>query len=104
MIDTERLEALIPYGKENAISRAALAAQMGMSDRAMRKAVQLARTQGLAILNDGCGDGYYLSNNVDELLSQLNRTHRRALSLLAQEKHLRRQIKVAMLEQIEMQI
>ncbi|MBR5286394.1 MAG: hypothetical protein IKU30_05785 [Clostridia bacterium] len=103
-IDIERLEHIIPYGKENAISRAELARQMNMPDRAMRKAVQIARTEGLLILNDGHGNGYYFSDNAEDLRRQLERTHRRALALLAQEKWLRRQITKVILGQTEMEI
>lgn len=36
----------IPYGRENAVSRQELVMRTGMSDRAVRKAIQLLREGG----------------------------------------------------------
>lgn len=90
MNDTEKLAGLIPFGRENAVSREALAEKMGMGDRAMRKAIERARAEGLMICNEQEENGgYYQSNNVNELLRQYRRDTARALSVLKRRKPMR---------------
>ena len=43
----------IPVGKENAIPRHELARVLGLTDRACRKEIELARDRGELICNDG---------------------------------------------------
>lgn len=50
--------ALIPIGHDHAISRASLAAACGMSDREMRRAIEVLR-RTYCICNDSDGAGYY---------------------------------------------
>ena len=90
---TAQLAEIVPFGRENAISRAELAARLYLSDRQMRRAVSQARREGLCIINDQTGGGYYRSDNADDLKRQLRSTHNRALSLLRQEKYLKERIK-----------
>ena len=92
---TAQLADIIPFGRTNAISRESLADKLNLSDRKMRMAVSLARREGLVIINDQGGDGYYRSDDVTDIRRQLNQTHNRALALLAQEKHLKDRIKAA---------
>lgn len=92
VIDYMWLAVNIPVGRENAISREDLARKMGVGDRTMREKISEARRAGLLIMNRQDGRGYYRSNNVSELKDQLTQTHNRALTLLAQEKFLRRRI------------
>lgn len=87
------LAELIPFGPGRGISRKELAEKLGTSDRQMREYISTARRQGLVIINDQHGDGYYRSDNIKDLQRQLTQTHRRALSLLAQEKHLKDRIR-----------
>ncbi len=49
---------LIPISHDHAISRASLAATCGMSDREMRRAIEILR-RAYCICNDGDGKGYY---------------------------------------------
>ena len=49
---------LIPIGHDHAISRASLAAACGMSDREMRRAIEILRRE-YCICNDSDGKGYY---------------------------------------------
>ena len=92
---TARLADIVPFGRMNAISREELANKLNLSDRHMRQAVSLARREGLVIINDQGGSGYYRSDDVTDIRRQLNQTHHRALALLAQEKHLKDRIKAA---------
>lgn len=88
------LAKVIPFGRENAISRAKLAERIQLSDRSMREAISNARRDGLIIINDQTpAGGYYQTNDVADMKRQLRQIHNRAMSLLAQEKHLRHRIK-----------
>jgi len=92
---TPTVAALVPFGAENAISRDKLAAALGVPDRLMRAAVSRARQDGIVIINDQTGRGYYRSDDVADLRRQLRQTHSRAVSLLAQERHLSARIRAA---------
>ncbi len=54
------IKAALPVGKANAISRSALALRLGLTDRQMRRALERARGDGLIVINDCDGRGYYL--------------------------------------------
>ena len=83
----------IPTGRENAITRDALVRRVNLPDRTVRNMIEAARKQGVLILNDQTGAGYYISEDVGELKRQLHRNHSRAMSILVQQKHLRKKIK-----------
>ena len=83
----------IPVGKENAITREALAQRVNLPDRSVRKMIEAARKGGALIMNAQDGTGYYRSEDIGELKRQLQRNHSRAMSILVQQKHLRRKIK-----------
>ena len=82
----------IAKGKENAISRQDLCNLMALPDRTVRKLIQEARDQGEVIINAQDGAGYYTSDNVEDLERQYNTNQHRALSILRQQRHIRRQI------------
>ena len=54
----EDIYVLIPIGHDHAIPRASLAAACGMSDREMRRAIEILR-RTYCICNDSDGAGYY---------------------------------------------
>lgn len=81
----------IPHGKENAVSRQTLVALTGMSDRRVRKAIEIARRNGEIILN--LGTGYYTTDELPELRRQYKANHNRAMAVLVQQKYLRRRIR-----------
>lgn len=83
----------IPYGRENAISRSDLVRVLMLPDRTVRKMIQEARCRGELILNDQTGAGYYTSDDLGELKRQYKRNQNRAMSVLVQQKYLRRRIK-----------
>ena len=83
----------IPVGKEHAITREALANRLNLPDRTLRKMIESARKDGALIMNAQDGTGYYRSEDLGELKRQLRRNHNRAMSILVQQKYLRRKIK-----------
>ena len=85
----------IGVGKENAVTRGELGALTNLPDRAVRKLIQEARDQGEIIINAQDGAGYYRSNDVGELKRQYRLNRSRALSVLRQQKYLRRKIREA---------
>lgn len=83
----------IPVGKENAVKRADLCARLNIPDRTLRHMIEQARRQGAFIMNAQDGAGYYISEDLGELKRQYRRNHSRAMSVLVQQKYLRRKIK-----------
>ena len=92
---TERLASLIPYGRRNAISREALAAKLCLGDRHMRKVIEEARNEGLIILCECNGRGYYQSNDLNEIHHQYIQDTNRAMAILKRRKPMRRLLKAA---------
>lgn len=91
--ETAHIACLIPKGRRNAISREDLAAALHTSDRKMRKAVSEAKKPGLMICNDG--DGYYQSDELNDLYRQYRRETARAMSILKARKPMRDVLKAA---------
>lgn len=54
----------IPFGRENAVSRDKLSAEIGCSDRVMRDLINNARKR-VVIINIQNGNGYYRPTNED---------------------------------------
>lgn len=95
-----RAELVLHYlrgGAENAVTRNTLAALTGLSDRAVRKAIQDLRDRDLLIVNDQSGHGYYLatSGDLEALQRQYRQDTARALSILKRRKATRRILKAA---------
>ena len=82
----------IPVGKDDAVTREQLCALTGMSDRGVRKLIELARIEGAMIVNDQDGRGYYISDNEEDIRRQMATNHSRAMSILRQQKLLRRKL------------
>lgn len=95
MTTTEILAATIPLGKENAITRKSLAIALGIPDRRMREAIEKARADGLMIVNLGDGNGYYQTNDLDEIAQQYHKDTARAMSVLSRRKPMRDKLKAA---------
>lgn len=85
----------IPVGREHAIKRGSLCAKVGMSDRKVRKMIELARSLGFIIINEQDGAGYYQSDDLNEIERQYRQDTARAMSILARRKELRRRLKAA---------
>jgi len=92
---TVALAAVIPFGRRNAIRRDVLAAKLNMSDRQMRKAVEDARNEGLIILCECNGRGYYQSNDLNEIQHQYAQDTSRAMAILKRRKPLRELLRAA---------
>lgn len=85
----------IPIGKENAVTRAHLRAVTGLPDRKIREEIEQARRKGAIIINAQDGAGYYQSEDIRDIAKRYRQNERRALSILAQQKHLRKRLKEA---------
>ena len=82
----------IPVGKENAVTREQLCRLTGLGDRVNRKLIEIARTEGVIIVNDSDGEGYYISENEADIRRQMVTNHNRAMSILRQQKLLRQKL------------
>ena len=89
------IETYIPFGRENAITRQELCSLTKLSDRKVREQIEQARREGNIIINKQDGRGYYRTNDPDEIACQYRQQRRRALSILAHQKHMRRLLKAA---------
>ena len=62
---------MIPYGKENAVSRDELARRTGMGDRQLRREISRLRREddetNIMIVSTSDGRGYYRTDNIDEI-------------------------------------
>lgn len=71
----------IPYGRENAVSRAELASLTGLRDRAIRKEIKELNAEitkhGEAILSSSSGKGYWRTANVAEMKQYLRESRHR---------------------------
>ncbi|EQB20038.1 hypothetical protein UNSWDHB_2624 [Dehalobacter sp. UNSWDHB] len=92
---TARITDYIPEGKENAVTRERLCAVTGLPDRKIREEIERARRKGVIIINAQDGAGYYASEDLRDIARQYQQNERRALSILAQQKHLRKRLKEA---------
>lgn len=89
------IETYIPFGRENAVTRTELRRITGKSDRKIREEIEQARREGHIIINNQDGRGYYRTDDPDEIAKQYRQQRRRAMSILAQQKHMRRLLKAA---------
>lgn len=89
---TAELVSHLGTGKRNVTRRDALVEKMGLSDRAVREAVSLARLEGACICNDQDGKGYYIGEDRAELERQYKQTINRGRKIFAALKALRREM------------
>ena len=89
------ITAYIPEGREKAVTRKYLCAVTGLPDRRVRKEIEEARRCGAIIINTQDGAGYFQTDDVAEIKRQYEQNERRATAILAQQKHLRKKLKVA---------
>lgn len=92
---TLMIQKAIPFGRLNAIKREALAKKLHMTDRKMREAIEQARSEGLIIICECNGRGYYQSNDLDEISYQYRQDTSRAMSILKRRKPMRDLLKDA---------
>ena len=86
----EKLEE--QHGKP--VRRKVLSVECGMSDRRVRKEIEMLRMSGVFIANYQDGNGYRLidPNDIDALSEQYRQMRKRALNILKQTTPLRRAI------------
>lgn len=79
----EILKSMHAVGKENAVSRKALAALTGLSDRSMREEIEKERRGGVLICSHmEAGGGYYLPADEMEIREYYNAQTSRISSLI----------------------
>ena len=83
---TRMIQEAIPFGRRNAVGRKALAKKLHMSDRKMREAIEEARNDGVIILCECNGRGYYQSSDLDEISHQYRQDTSRAMAILRRRK------------------
>lgn len=84
--------SLIPFGKKRAITRTGLRYRTGLGDRQVRKAIEYLRGTYI-IINDGDGEGYYRSYDLDDIERSYRQERARALSILRRLKVMRTLLK-----------
>ena len=84
--------SLIPFGKKRAITRTGLRYKTGLGDRQVRKAIEYLRGTYI-IINDGDGEGYYRSYDLDDIERSYRQERARALSILRRLKVMRTLLK-----------
>lgn len=71
----------IPFGKENAIKRQKLRDLTGLTDREMRRAIEVARKE-VPIINLQDGRGYYRPDDKDDIQRYVLQEQARATKIL----------------------
>ena len=80
----------IGIGQENAVTREQLQIRSGIKDdRKIRKLIEQARFEGIPIINNQDGSGYYITNDPEELERYIRQECKRALSGLGKHKRMR---------------
>lgn len=77
MADRDVLLNLIPYGRENAISRGELRELTGENDRKLRAEIKELIRQGHPILSSSAAKGYWRSDDIGEIEAFLRESARR---------------------------
>lgn len=73
-----KILSLLRYGKENAIPRKELVISIKISEREVRRAIEIIRRTGICIISDLTG--YYLPGNKLEIERYIRKTERTAKS------------------------
>ena len=89
----------IPFGRENAIKREDLARALQVNDRQARHYIGIARLNGVIIINDQDGGGYFQTDKLEDIVLEYKREKRRVLSIVERMRPLRRVLKDAGVEQ-----
>lgn len=95
MTRVEVLVSKIPFGKENAVSRDRLMNELNLSDRKVRRLIEKARVAGFMIVNPRNGNGYYQTDDLDEIAAQYWADTSYAMAILSRRKRMREVLKAA---------
>ena len=90
-LSIEEIEVLchIREGKKNAISRTALAASAGYSDRRVRDIIAQLQEKGYMICNLSKGEGYFIAVEPDIIEKYYWQEKSRAVSIFKRIRHMR---------------
>lgn len=88
-----KITSYIPTSKEAAVSREMLCQWTGLPDRAVRERIEKARQDGVMILS--FGNGYYISEDLDEIARYYKQEDRRARSIHYRLGPMRKKLKEA---------
>ena len=83
----------IPHGRDNAITNRELQERLQITDRQVREYVEQARREGVIIINLQDGRGYFQTDDIEYIERQYNQNRSRAMSILVQQKPLRRKLR-----------
>lgn len=72
---------LIPYGKDNAITKAELMQKTGKGDRSVRKVIERLRESGEVILSSSHSVGYWRSDEDEDIKAYLAENNHRIMKL-----------------------
>lgn len=89
----ESVLSVIGTGAENAVNRFELVERTGLDDRKVRKEIARLRKDGVNIINNQDGRGYYVDDSTDALYRQYKQDTARALSILERRKAIRDELK-----------
>jgi transcriptional regulator with XRE-family HTH domain len=94
----ELISRTVPFGRENAIKRADLSRVLQVDDRKARHYIGIARLNGVIIINEQGGDGYFQSDDVKDIMRQYKQETNRAMTILSRRKAIRNRLKEAGVE------
>ena len=94
----ELISRTVPFGRENAIKREDLARVLQVNDRQARHYIGIARLNGVIVINDQNGDGYFQTDDVKDLVQQYKQDTNRAMTILQRRKAIRDRLKTAGVE------
>lgn len=86
----ELISRTVPFGRENAIKREELARVLQVNDRQARHYIGIARLNGVIVINDQNGDGYFQTDKFEDVVQEYKREKRRVLSIVERMRPLRR--------------
>ena len=90
----ERIAALIPFGKEKAISKSELCTLTGFSERKVREIVADLRKNEIFICSTSGSSGYWKPTKRKELEDMADEFHGRAMDCLVTESKIRKYIAI----------
>ena len=94
----------IPVGKNNAVSRAYLRSVTGMTDRAVREAIQQVNESGVWLVCCENGTGYFKPETKEEAERYIRYSRSYLRSLAKKDREMRRAVQKMFSEQLELDI
>lgn len=82
-------------GKENAVTRENLCLLSNLNDRQVRRMIGQLKDEGLVIVNDRDGEGYYVTDDLDVIEKEYKAVTSMAMTLLKRRKNIRKILKEA---------